>query len=71
MVPRQRSAEFFGFYAISSKFASIFGPLTFAVLIDVTGSNRIAILALALFFVIGIVLLFGVDTRRGQMRAEL
>jgi UMF1 family MFS transporter len=55
MIPRERSAEFFGFYAISSKFASIFGPLTFALLIDLTGSNRIAILALALFFVVGII----------------
>ena len=69
MVPKQRSAEFFGFYAISSKFASIFGPLTFALLIDITGSNRYAILALGLFFVIGITLLFTVDTRRGQRSA--
>lgn len=70
MVPKQRSAEFFGFYAISSKFASIFGPLTFAILIDVTGSNRIAILALALFFVAGIVLLRGVNVARGRLQAE-
>ena len=33
LVPKQRSAEFFGFYALSSKFASILGPLTFALLI--------------------------------------
>jgi UMF1 family MFS transporter len=71
MVPKHRSAEFFGFYAISSKFASIFGPLTFALLIDITGSNRFAILALALFFIIGIVLLFGVNTSKGQTQAEL
>lgn len=70
MVPKQRSAEFFGFYAISSKFASIFGPLTFALLIDISGSNRLAILALGLFFVIGIVLLLGVDAERGRLQAE-
>ena len=70
MVPKSRSAEFFGFYAISSKFASIFGPLTFALLIELTGSNRIAILALVVFFVVGIVLLTGVDTEQGRLQAE-
>jgi UMF1 family MFS transporter len=70
MVPQERSAEFFGFYAISSKFASIFGPLTFALLIEMTGSNRIAILALAGFFITGIILLFGVDVEKGRLKAE-
>jgi UMF1 family MFS transporter len=69
MVPKQRSAEFFSFYAISSKFASIFGPLVFALLIDLSGSNRIAILALALFFVIGMILLIGVDVEKGRLQA--
>jgi UMF1 family MFS transporter len=69
MVPKQRSAEFFSFYAISNKFASIFGPLVFALLIDWTGSNRIAILALALFFVVGTILLIGVDVEKGRLRA--
>jgi UMF1 family MFS transporter len=71
MVPKKRSAEFFGFYAISSKFASIFGPLAFALLIDFTGSNRVAILALALFFVVGIVLLLGVNVENGKLQAEV
>ncbi len=70
MVPKQRSAEFFSFYAISSKFASIFGPLVFALLIDLSGSNRIAILALALFFVVGVILLIGVDVEKGRLQAD-
>jgi UMF1 family MFS transporter len=70
MVPKARSAEFFGFYAISSKFASIFGPLTFALLIESTGSNRIAILALASFFIVGIILLIGVDAEQGRLQAN-
>jgi UMF1 family MFS transporter len=69
MVPKHRSAEFFGFYAISSKFASIFGPLTFALLIELTGSNRVAILSLALFFVAGSVLLVGVNVDQGRQQA--
>lgn len=68
LVPPARSAEFFSFFAISSKFASILGPLVFALLIDLTGSNRLAILALAGFFVVGLWLLAGVDVERGRTR---
>jgi len=70
LLPPARSAEFFSFFAISSKFASILGPLLFALLIDLTGSNRFAILALAAFFVAGLALLAGVDVERGRRRAE-
>lgn len=68
LVPPARSAEFFSFFAISSKFASILGPLLFALFIDLTGSNRLAILSLAVFFVIGMILLVGVDVERGRKR---
>jgi len=70
MVPKRRTAEFFGFYAISSKFASILGPFLFALLIDLTGSNRIAILALASFFLAGMALLMTVNQQRGIRVAE-
>lgn len=69
LVPPARSAEFFSFFAISSKFASILGPLLFALLIDLTGSNRLAILSLAAFFIVGMLLLWGVDPVRGRLRA--
>lgn len=68
LVPVARSAEFFSFFAISSKFASILGPLLFALLIDLTGSNRLAIFSLVGFFVIGLWLLSGVDIERGRNR---
>ncbi|MDT8440800.1 MAG: MFS transporter [Desulfuromonadales bacterium] len=66
MLPVGRSAEFFSFFAISAKFASIFGPLTFALLVDLTDSNRVAISALTVFFLVGIALLSRVDVQRGQ-----
>jgi len=69
LVPPERSAEFFGFYAISGKFASIFGPLIFALIADLTGSSRLSILALGGFFLIGILLLAGVDVQRGKAAA--
>ena len=62
LIPKGKHAEFFGFYAISAKFASVFGPLTFALIIDLTGSSRLSILALIFFFIVGILLLTRVDT---------
>jgi UMF1 family MFS transporter len=69
LIPAGRNAEFFGFYALSSKFASIFGPFIFAFIADLTGSHRLSILALNLFFVVGIVCLLFVNVQKGQQRA--
>ena len=60
LIPPEKSAEFFGFFAISNKFASILGPLTFALFAHLTGSTRNAVLSLTLFFIVGGLLLLGV-----------
>ncbi len=70
LIPPGKTAEFFAFYAISGKFASIFGPLVFALIADLTGSTRLAILALALFFLVGLALLVLVDVERGKAAAQ-
>jgi UMF1 family MFS transporter len=61
MIPEEASAEFFGFYSVFSKFASIWGPLLFALINDLTGSSRNAILSLIVFFALGFILLSRVD----------
>lgn len=66
MVPQRKSAEFFGFYTISARFAAIVGPLVFALVTDLSGSARNAILAIGLFFLIGGALLLGVNVERGR-----
>jgi UMF1 family MFS transporter len=71
LIPPGQNAEFYAFYAISGKCASVFGPLSFALLIQLTGSNRTAILGLAGFFVIGVALLLTVDEKRGRLAAQL
>jgi len=71
MVPKQRSAEFFGFFTISSRFAAIFGPLLFALIADFTGSSRNSILALGIFFIIGGILLLQVNVERGRKQASV
>ncbi|MBU8870567.1 MAG: MFS transporter [Gemmatimonadales bacterium] len=70
MVPRHRSAEFFGFYSTSGKLAGVAGPLVFGLVGQVTGTSRLGIMALVVFFVLGGWLLSRVDVRAGQLEAR-
>lgn len=70
LIPQGQNAEYYAFYAISGKCAAVLGPLSFALLTDLTGSNRTAILALAVFFIIGMILLLTVDIERGRQAAQ-
>lgn len=70
MAPKARSAEFFGFYDVSSKFAGIAGPFLFALVGQLTGSSRLSIIALIVFFVGGIALLSRVDEQEGIRVAQ-
>jgi UMF1 family MFS transporter len=66
MIPEEQSAEFFGFYSVFSKFSSIWGPFAFAFVRQATGSARLAILSIALFFVVGGLLFRTVDIEAGR-----
>ncbi|NKE72915.1 MFS transporter [Nitrospiraceae bacterium HYJII51-Mn-bac16s-1-B09] len=70
MIPRHKSAEFFGFFGIFEKFAGIAGPAVFAFSIWATGSTRNAILLIVLFFVAGGILLSFVKVEEGQRAAR-
>ena len=60
LVPAGREAEFFGFYALCGKSAAILGPLAFGTLSAATGGNqRVAILSVLAFYLIGAVLITG------------
>jgi UMF1 family MFS transporter len=69
LVPPSRTAEFFGFLSLSSKFSSVAGPLVFAVVGTITGSSRLSILSLIAFFIIGIVILAFVNLDKGRKEA--
>ena len=70
LIPTYKSGEFFGFYSVFEKFASIFGPLLFAVTIAFTASSRNAILSVILFFIVGAALLARVQVAEGQRAAR-
>jgi UMF1 family MFS transporter len=65
MTPKDRSAEFFGFFDVSSKFAGIAGPLLFGLTSTLAGSSRWSIVSLVIFFVVGGLLLLRVDEHAG------
>ena len=70
LVPKHKSGEFFGFFSVFEKFGGILGPLAFAVASQVSGSSRVAILSVIVFFVIGAVLLAMVDEKAGAAVAR-
>lgn len=70
LLPVRNSAEFFGFFAIAYRFSSIFGPLIFGLVANITGSVRNSILALIAFFIIGFMILMTVDVERGKGAAR-
>ncbi|NIP31533.1 MAG: hypothetical protein GTO02_18535 [Candidatus Dadabacteria bacterium] len=51
---------------MSSRFAGIAGPLFFAIVSQVSGSSRIGVLSLIVFFVLGIVALYHVNEKEGM-----
>jgi UMF1 family MFS transporter len=69
-MPAARSAEFFGFFALSGKFASVTGPLLYGGLIMLTGSVRTGILSLAVLFVIGLIIVLLISEERGLAERE-
>lgn len=66
IIPKEASAEFYGFYTVFSKFSAIWGPFVFAFIRQTTGSARNSILSLIVFFIIGLVLLYLVDDKKAR-----
>jgi MFS transporter, UMF1 family len=64
LVPEGKNAEFFGFFNMMGKFATVLGPLLIAVVAGVTHSERASIISLVLLFVIGGALLWRVRLTR-------
>jgi UMF1 family MFS transporter len=70
MIPRHKSGEFFGLFAVLEKFAGLLGPAVFWIAATITGSSRHAILSVVVFFIVGAWLLIKVDVQAGQRAAR-
>jgi len=69
MIPKQKSSEYFGFFAVFEKFAGVAGPAVFAGSIALFGSSRAAVLSVIIFFVLGALVLSKVDVAAGEADA--
>lgn len=68
--PDGRSAEFFGLWGLSIKLAAIIGPMSYGLIAWVSnGDHRQAIFSTLMFFVVGLIVLFSVNEKRGREAA--
>ncbi|HSQ78324.1 MAG TPA: MFS transporter [Nitrospirota bacterium] len=69
-VPKGSEAEYFGVYSLVGKSSAIFGPLLFGAMSSTFGSQRPAILSIAAFFIIGLILLGRVNGGGPNVKPE-
>jgi MFS transporter, UMF1 family len=68
--PVSRRAEFFGLWGLAVKLSAILGPITYGVVTLLTaGDHRLAILTTGSYFVLGLLVLAGIDVERGRAAA--
>lgn len=68
IVPTEEAGELFGFKAVAGRFSAVLGPLAFGWISATTGSQRVALASIGLFFLGGLYLLRGFreeDARAG------
>ena len=70
LIPKAKSAEFFGFYNMLGKFAAVLGPSLMGTVTVLTGSARYGILSILILFIIGAFFLAKVDIEEGQRMAQ-
>ena len=69
MIPKGQETEYFSLYEISERGTSWMGPLVFGLAIQWTGSYRLAVLSVGIFFIAGLILLPLVNVREAIAEA--
>ena len=67
LVPKGMEAEYFSIYEVGDKGTSWLGPPTFGLALQLTGSYRIAILSLLIFFLAGLGVLTQANVEQGEL----
>lgn len=70
MMPKSKSAEFYGFFSVFEKFATILGPALFGIVSQITGHSRLSIVSLIIFFLAGLYILTRVNVEEGIRVAQ-
>jgi len=70
IIPKEKAAEFFGFYNMLGKFAAIIGPPLMGYIGLVTGNPRVGIFSIVFLFIAGGYVLRKVDIKEGENIAK-
>ncbi len=67
LIPETKdTVSFFSFYDVTEKMAAVIGIFSFGLITELTGSQRNSVLTLAIFFVIGLLLLFYANAAKSK-----
>jgi MFS transporter, UMF1 family len=70
LTPATHLAEFFGLWALATRLSAVVGPVVYGLVTwGTSGNHRLAIMVTGLFFVLGLLLLRGIDVTRGREAA--
>jgi MFS transporter, UMF1 family len=71
LTPKEHEAEFFGFYdGLCGKSSAVVGTFLFGLISYLTNSQRLSIISVGIFFVVGLLLLQRVDDTRQPVSVE-
>ena len=70
LVPADKENEFFGFFAFSGKATAFLGPFLLGVITQLSGSQRVGLGVVLVFFLVGAWILHGVDEEEGLAAAR-
>ena len=70
MIPAHKSGELFGIYGVMDKFAGMMGPSVMGFVAAATGSVRLGLLSVLVFFVMGAAILLFVNVEEGRDMAR-
>ena len=68
-VPKDKESEFFGFFAFSGKATAFLGPFLLGYFTSIFGSQRFGVAVVIIFLLIGSVILYTVDEKKGEQQA--
>lgn len=71
LTPPEKKTEFFGFYSFFGKSSAVLGPLVFGLISYITNSQRIAIISIAFFFLVGMLILLKVKEPKTSLSPEV
>ena len=71
IIPKNKSAEFFGFYNMLGKFAAVLGPALMGSITYYTAEPRIGILSILILFIFGFFILQKVDIEKAEKNINI